>query len=176
MAGLELLARRPPAGLQQVDEAEAARAEDDDVAARDVVLRRLRLPSRRLGRRVADHRVLLVAALERTDAPVYKVALHELVEPVAVALPEGRPLRLTVVGEDDELVGPRGVAPGALDAPELLVELPQGLERGMALEAGVMGALVVAREGRVDRGPTLHHVGEDAVHDQVAGDDAHRRA
>ncbi len=36
--------------------------------------------------------------------------------------------------------------------------------------------LVVAREGRVDRGPPLHHVREDAVDDQVADDDAHRRA
>ena len=39
-----------------------------------------------------------------------------------------------------------------------------------------MGDLVVAREGRVDRGPALHHVGEHAVDDQVADDDAHRGA
>ena len=36
-----------------------------------------------------------------------------------------------------------------------------------------MRDLVVAREGRVDRGPALEHVREDAVHDQVAHDDAH---
>ena len=81
-----------------------------------------------------------------------------------------------MIGEDDELVRPRRVAAGALDAPELLVELPQRLERVCALEPGVVGDLVVARERRVDRGPPLHHVGEDAVHDQVADDDAHRRA
>ena len=38
-----------------------------------------------------------------------------------------------------------------------------------------MGDLVVAREGRVDRGAAAHHVGQDAVHDQVAHDHAHRR-
>ena len=40
----------------------------------------------------------------------------------------------------------------------------------------MVGDLVVAREGRVDRGPALEHVGEDAVHDEVAHDDAHRGA
>ena len=108
--------------------------------------------------------------------PCARFRSHELVEPVAVALLERRPLRLAVVGEDDELVRPGGVAAGALDAPELLVELPQRLEGVLALEAGVMGDLVVAREGRVDRGPPLQHVGEDAVDDEVADEHAHRRA
>ena len=85
-------------------------------------------------------------------------------------------MRLAVVGEDDERVRPRRVAVRALDPPELLVELPQRLERVLALETGMVGDLVVAREGRVDRGPAFHHVGEDAVHDQVADDDTHRRA
>ena len=40
----------------------------------------------------------------------------------------------------------------------------------------MVGDLVVAREGRVDRGPPLHHVREHAVDDQVAHHDAHRRA
>ena len=35
--------------------------------------------------------------------------------------------------------------------------------------------LVVARERRVDRGPPLHHVAQDAVDDQVADDHAERR-
>ena len=39
----------------------------------------------------------------------------------------------------------------------------------------MVGDLVVAREGGVDRGAPLHHVGEDAVDDQVADDDAERR-
>ena len=40
----------------------------------------------------------------------------------------------------------------------------------------MVGHLVVAREGRVDRGTAFHHVREDAVDDQVADDDAHGRA
>ena len=95
-------------------------------------------------------------------------ALDELVEPVAVALLERRALGLAVVGEDDDLVRARRVAARALDAPELLVELAQRLERVGALEAGVVGDLVVAGEGRVDRGPPAHHVGEHAEDDQVA--------
>ena len=40
----------------------------------------------------------------------------------------------------------------------------------------MVGDLVVARERRVDGGPSAHHVGEDAEDDQVADDHAHRRA
>ena len=63
-----------------------------------------------------------------------------------------------------------------LDPAELLVELAQRLERVRALEARVVRDLVVARERRVDRGPPLHHVREHAVDDQVADEDAERRA
>ena len=175
MARLDFLLRQPPLLLHQIDEAEIARTKDDDVPARDVVLCGLRLPSRRLGGGVTDHRILLVAALERADVAVSEVPLDELVEPVAVPLAEGRSLRLAVIGQDDELVRACGVAAGALDAPELLVELPQRFERVLAFEAGVVRDLVVAREGRVDRRPPLHHVAEDAVDNQVADDDAHRR-
>ena len=108
--------------------------------------------------------------------PVGERALDELVEPVAVPLLERRALRLPVVREDDDLVRPRRVPARAVDAAELLVELPQRLERVDALEAGMVGHLVVAREGRVDGGTPFHHVREDAVDDQVADDDAHRRA
>ena len=125
---------------------------------------------------MADHRVLLVSAADARHLAVGERALDEVVEPVAVALLERRALRLPVVGEDDDLVRPRRVAARALDAPELLVELAQRLQRVGALEPGVVRDLVVAREGRVDRGAALHHVREDAVDDQVADDDAHRRA
>src|SRR4029079_18199926 len=86
-------------------------------------------------------------------------ALDELVEAVAVALLAGRALRLAVVGADDELVRPRRVGPGALDAGELLVELAQRLERVCPLEAGVVRDLVGARDGCGERGATRHHVG-----------------
>ena len=81
-----------------------------------------------------------------------------------------------MVGEDDDLVRPRGVVAGALDVAEVIVELAQRLERVGPLEAGVMRDLVVAREGRVDRGAPAHDVGENARHDQVAHEDAERAA
>ena len=80
-----------------------------------------------------------------------------------------------MIGEHDDLVGPRGVAAGALDAAELLVELAERLERVGPLEP-VVGHLVVAREGGVDRRPATHHVREDPVHDRVADDHAERAA
>ena len=69
--------------------------------------------------------------------------------------------------------GRAAYAARAFDAAELLVELAQRLEGVRTLEAGVVRDLVVTRERRVDRRPPSHHVGEDAVHDQVAHDDAH---
>ena len=99
-----------------------------------------------------DHRALLVTARDATDATAGQRALDELVEPVAVALLEGRALGLAVVGEDDDRVWPRRVDAGAFDPAELLVELPQRLERVGALEARVVRDLVVARERGVDRG------------------------
>ncbi len=113
------------------------------------------------------------------DAGPAQVALHQLVEAVAVALLEGRALRLAVVGEHDDLVGARGVLPGARDAPELLVELAQHLHGVRALEARVVRHLVVAGEAGVDGGHAHHHVADDAVHGEVAHEDgetgAHER-
>ena len=81
-----------------------------------------------------------------------------------------------MIGEDDDDVRPRGVAARPVDSSELLVELAERLERVGALEPRVVRDLVVAREGRVDRGPPFHHVLEHAVDDQVANEDAERRA
>ena len=130
----------------------------------------------RVAHRVSDHRRLLVAAGDRGDVELLERALDEILQGVAVALLERGALRLAVVGEDDDLVRPGRVPPRALDAPELLVELAQRLEGVGALEPGVVGDLVVAREGRVDGGAPAHHVGQDAEHDQVAHDHAHRPA
>ena len=180
MALVDLLEREPARLLHQRDQPEVSRAEHDDLPVRDVVLRALALllvgPPGRLADREPDHRVLLVAAGDLLDGPVLERALDELVEPVAVPLLERRSLRLPVVGEHDDLVGTRRVAARAVDAPELLVELPQRLERVRALEPRVVRDLVVARERRVDGRAAAHHVREDAVDDQVADDDAHRGA
>ena len=96
-----------------------------------------RRPSRSRRRRPGPRRAGAPAGLQ--------VALHQLVQAVAVALQEGGALRLAVVGEHDDLVGARGVLAGARDAPELLVDLAQHLEGVVALEPGVVGDLVVAR-------------------------------
>ena len=180
VALVDLLEREPARLLHQRDEAEVSRAEHDDVPVRDVVLRALALllvgPPGRLADGQADHRVLLVAAGDLLDGPLLERALDELVEPVAVPLLEGRSLRLAVVGQHDDLVGTRRVAARAVDAPELLVELPQRLEGVCALEPRVMGDLVVARERRIDGRPAAHHVRQHAVDDQVPDDHAHRAA
>ena len=134
----------------------------------------LLLLARRLADGEADHRVLLVSTRDSGDVAARERALDELVEAVAVSLLEGRSLRLPVVGEDDDLVRPRGVVAGALDVPEVVVELAQRLEGVGTLEARVVGDLVVARERRVDRGAPAHDVGEHARHDQVAHEHAER--
>ncbi len=177
MALLDLLERQAPLLLHQVDEPQVPRPQDDGSAVGHVVLGALgRAVPGRLVDRVPDHRVLLVAVEEVGHLAAGQRPLHELVEPVAVALLERRALRLPVVGEDDELIRPRGVSARVLDATELLVELAQRLERVRSLQAGVMRDLVVAREGRIDRRPPTHHVCEDAEHDQVAHDHAHHPA
>ena len=108
MALVDLLQRQPAVLLHQVDEPEVARAEHDDLAVGDVVLRpRLARSSRagRLAERVPDHRRLLVAAGDvRRRRRRSSERSHQVVEPVAVALLEGRALGLAVVGEDDDLV------------------------------------------------------------------------
>src|SRR5204863_2849644 len=129
MPHLELLERHSSLLVDEVDEAEVARAEDHRTVVRQIALLLLLARSRRLGRGVADHRVLLVAAGHRADAPLREVPLDEVVEAVAVALPEGCTLRLAVIRKDDELVWPRRVAAGALVKGALTVELPQRLAR-----------------------------------------------
>src|SRR4051812_301009 len=95
---LELLERHAPRAVHEIDEAEVARAEHDDVLPADVVLGPLTagVPGRLLDRD-AHHRVLLVAALDAGDAGDPRRAerpADERIEAVAVALLEGRPLRL----------------------------------------------------------------------------------
>src|SRR3954452_13208310 len=156
MTFLDLLERKPPLLLHQIDEPEIPRAEHDDLAIGHVVLRLLLVlgATGRFAQRVADHRALLVTAGELGHRSVLERALDELVEAVSVPLLERRALRLTVVREDDDLVRPRRVTPGARDAAELLVELPQRLERVRALEPRMVCDLVVARERRIDDGPS----------------------
>src|SRR4051812_35977258 len=67
---VQLLERQPALWLHQVDESQIARAEDDDLAVRDVILWALRLrPAGRLVCGVLDHRALLVTSGEPGHLP-----------------------------------------------------------------------------------------------------------
>ena len=177
MAFLQLLERQPPVLLHQVDEPEVARAEDDDALSADVVLGALlllRSPGG-LPEGVADHVVLLVAAGHLRDLARRQRALDEVVEAVAVALLESGALRLAVVGEDDDLVRP--ARSGGRGRCARTGRRACGVPRACPAARGPSGARPRRswRRSRRSRG-ALHHVREDAVHDQVADDDAHRGA
>src|SRR4051794_34727280 len=125
MEPVDLLARRAVREVHQIDQAEVSRAEDDGLAARgDLRLRRREGGGRaRLTGGVEGHGLLLVAAGDRADGAVRERALDELLEAVAMTLAERGALGLAVVGEHDQLVGPRAVAAHVRDATEALVEL-----------------------------------------------------
>src|SRR4029079_16336994 len=120
VALLDLLQRHPPRLVHEVDEPEVARREHDDVLARDVVLRLLLLrpTTRRLADRVPDGLVDLVPRLDGGDVRVLERATDEVVETLAVALLEGCRLRLPVIREDDDLIGPGREPARLLDASE----------------------------------------------------------
>src|SRR5205823_8983303 len=136
-----------PRLFHQVHETEVPRAEHDHLAVRDLVLRAIacrRWATGGLAQGMTDGRVVLVTAGQSRYGAALERALDELVKAVAVALLEGGALGLPVIGEDDELVGPRCMAARARDTPEVLVELEQGFHRVGALEPGVVCDLVVA--------------------------------
>src|SRR5262245_37635673 len=90
MPRLDLLERQPAALFHQVDKTEVSGTENDHLSVRDVVLRALLLLPSRLRRRVSNGCALLVAACDSSDPPTRERPLDQLVEPVAVALLEGR--------------------------------------------------------------------------------------
>ena len=100
----------------------------------------------------------------------------DLLERRPVALEEGRALTLSVVREHDDVVRARRILGRAHDPVEGLVEVPEHGERIRALDARVVGDLVVARERRVHHGAPGVDVADDGGHGQVALDDDHERA
>ena len=173
---LDLLERQPVRALHQVDQAEVPRPQDDRLVGGRLGALRVGGLVAAAGRLVdgAPHpRGVLVPRVELGDPAVRQRPLHELGERVAVALLEGRALRLPVVGQDDDLVGPRREAARAVDHPEALVQLAQRLEGVGALEARVVRHLVVAGERRVHRRHAAEHVLEHREGDQVADEHAH---
>src|SRR3954451_12686618 len=132
VALVDVLERHAFRTLHEVDEAQVAGAEDDDVALGRLLLLALGGllgAARRLVEGARDAGGVLVAGRDRVDARLAGERLRdEALEPIAVALLEGRALRLAVVGEDEDLVRPLRVAPGPLERAEALVELTQRLE------------------------------------------------
>lgn len=78
-----------------------------------------------------------------------------------VALPEGLPLRLAVVGQHDEPIGARSVASGRCYSGDLAIHLAQNGERVWTLDARVVRDFVVGQERGVDHGPPGQHVSHD---------------
>ena len=94
---VDLFHRQPAALLHQVDETKVSGTENDDLLIGYVVLGKLWLFPRGLGKRVPDHRVLFVASGEVGHAVPCQAASDEIVEAVPVPLLERRALGLTVV-------------------------------------------------------------------------------
>ena len=92
------------------------------------------------------------------------------------ALLEGRPLRLAVVGQDDDLVRAGDESRGPLDPPDLAVEVTQHGQGVDAFGPGVVGDLVVAEHVDVDGSAPLAHVVDHTLHRHVAGDHRRERA
>jgi len=114
-----------------------------------------------------------VAADGLCDAHILRqLLLDEFFDAQPVALQEGRPKGLAVVGEDDQVVGARRLfldhAPQAGKGAVQTLEVAKGVVRP---GAGVVRHLIVAEIEHVDRGRPAQHV-EDG---DVGGDVAHQR-
>ena len=94
--------------------------------------------------------------------------MHQLLERDVVALPERPPLRLAMVGEHDEVVRARRLKHGALQPLELRVEQVEHGEGIRLGDAGMVGDLVVADEGRVRDRHALDDVREQRRDVEVA--------
>ena len=114
---------------------------------------------------------VVLALLDRDRALRVAGRAHQVLERFPVAVAEGLPLRLAVVGEDDQPVGARSVGAGEGDPGDLAVEVAQHGEGVVAFDPGVVGDLVVGEEGRVDERAAGEDVADDAGDLEVALDD-----
>ena len=88
---------------------------------------------------------------------------------------ERRALGLSVVGQDDEPVGPRREPGCSLQPADLPVDAAQHSERVVPFDPGMVGHLV-AHERRVDDGASGGHVVKHGTHDHVPRHDGGERA
>jgi hypothetical protein len=177
VASVDLVAGETAAWLaRDRDEAEAAGSEHD----RHLGVIDLRFSGVVGVSRLSEPRGRLCAALLRIGVARRHEAAAQLGDEVGQrvtrALLERRSLRLAVVGQHHDLVGPRRPPGHPLDARQLAVEVAQHAERLDALRARVVGDLVVAEHVDVDRRAPLAHVVHHALHGDVACDDRGERS
>src|SRR5580700_5860122 len=89
MALVDLLEIKAAALVHQIDEPEIARGEHDHVVLADAAIAGAVDAPGRLGDRVPDRRVVLIAGRQSRDLPACDRPLDELLEVVAVSLLEG---------------------------------------------------------------------------------------
>jgi hypothetical protein len=126
---------------------------------------------RELGHAGVEGRQPLVAAHVGGPYVAAAVAPDELLQRLAVALEERRALALAVVGEHDEAIGPRRMRDGGGDRGDRPVDPAQHGQGVRALDARVMGHLVVGQERRVDDGAAGQDVRRDRRDLEVELDD-----
>ena len=102
------------------------------------------------------------------DVAVGHQGADQLLQRLAVPLPEGGALALAVVREDDELIGPWGVRGRHLQHPDEVVEAGQRGQRLRPGRTGVVGDLVVVGEVAVERRGPGHHLLDDQPGVEVA--------
>ena len=107
--GIELLESEPPVLLHEIDQAQIPRTHDDGVVLGAILGLGIGISLWAGGLRhgQADHGRLLVASGHVRRRAGGERAFDQICEAVAVSLLERRPLRLAVVGQDDDLVGGR---------------------------------------------------------------------
>ncbi len=184
-----------------IDQAQAARGQNDDVGDRIIRLVRVgrlvvraqthaAVPGARLKKatqRTADRLALVVDGLGEEDVEMLPVLvhvrasldavgvggqlLHQLLQRHTVALFEGRAFTLAVIGQQDDVVGTRRMTRGALQTGELSVQFAQHVVGVLRLDAGVMGHLVIPNEGRIGRRHSGEHVADEGMDVQLAHDD-----
>src|SRR5699024_9674042 len=97
---------------------------------------------------------------------------HDLPEGASIALPKRRPVALSMIRKDDEVIRTRRGCGDALETTDIAVDIPQHTKRIATGDPGMMRHFVIGDVGRVDRGDTAHDVprnGEGAELPEQAG-------
>jgi hypothetical protein len=119
---------------------------------------------------------LVASSLVHVDAVGGARLAHDILQRRAVAVEESGALRLTVVGEDHEIVRARSLLRSVLDPRELPIDLAQRRERIRSLDARVVGDLIIGKKGRVGDRPAGVEISDDRGYLEIALDHRSPRA